>query len=66
MNELRDTLRQVKKETQKGSAGAIYCSRNFLVNYCKHVGVPESEVDTIFGDCWSEEHGFYILKGEPK
>lgn len=63
MIELRDTLRQMKKETQKGT---MYCSRDFLVRYCKLVGISESEVDTIFGDCWSEEHGLYILKGEPK
>jgi hypothetical protein len=56
----------MKKETQKGSAGTMYCGRDFLVRYCKLVGIPESEVYTIFGDCWSEEHGFYILKGEPK
>lgn len=64
MIELRDVLHQANKRS--GHAGAIYCSRDFLVWYCKHVGVPESEVDEIFGECWSEEHGFYILKGEPK
>jgi hypothetical protein len=65
---IHTTLRKAKAHfTQHSQIPSVaYCGRNFLVEYCKHVGIPESEVDTIFGECWSEEHGFYILKGDKK